>query len=48
MRFGRCVPKPANALLFVACVTAIGTPDCTVSMPLNDQSFNKTPSAAGS
>src|SRR5262249_36097702 len=33
MRFGRCVPNPANALLFVACVSASGSPDCNVTMP---------------
>jgi hypothetical protein len=32
-RFGRCVAKPANALLLVVCVTASGMPDCSVSTP---------------
>src|SRR6185503_4385662 len=36
-RFGRCTPKPAKALKFVACVTAIGTPDCSVTMPATVQ-----------
>src|SRR6185295_5058331 len=27
-RFGRCVPKPANALKLVTWVTASGIPDC--------------------
>ena len=30
-RFGRCTPKPAKALKLVVCVTATGTPDCSVT-----------------
>ncbi len=41
--FGRCVPNPANRLLLVACVTAIGTPDCSVTMPESIQSLTRTP-----
>ena len=29
LKFGRCVPKPANALKLVTCVTAKGIPDCS-------------------
>src|SRR5439155_4429922 len=29
---GRCTPKPANALKLVACVTATGTPDWSVTI----------------
>ena len=35
------MPKPAKALLLVACVTAIGMPDCSVSMPVSVQSFDQ-------
>src|SRR5918999_816000 len=38
-RFGRCVPKPAKALKFVVCVTANGTPDCSVITVASDQSL---------
>src|SRR5204862_379130 len=43
IRFGRCVPNPANALLFVVCVTASGDPDCNVSTPVKAQSFTSVP-----
>jgi len=36
--------EPADALLLVACVAAIGTPDCSVRIPLNVQSFTIAPS----
>src|SRR5262245_48513624 len=36
-RFGRCTPKPANALKFVVCVTATGTPDSSVTIDVNVQ-----------
>src|SRR5262245_44361376 len=42
-RFGRWVPKPANALLLVACATAIGTPDWSVSSPVTLQSLTIAP-----
>src|SRR3954447_6275696 len=44
-RLGRCTPKPANALKLVAWVTAIGTPDCAVTIPLSVQSDAIQPSA---
>ena len=44
LRFGRWVPNPANALLLVACVTAMGMPDCSVRTPVTVQSFTSAPS----
>src|SRR3954471_19771784 len=41
--FGRCVPKPANALLLVVWVTASGMPDCSVSTPVSVQSLTRAP-----
>jgi hypothetical protein len=35
-RFGRCGTKPANELLFVACVTVTGMLDCRETMALTD------------
>src|SRR5437764_4279799 len=32
-RLGRWTPNPANALKLVVCVTATGTPDCSVRIP---------------
>src|SRR4249920_2560924 len=43
-RFGRWTPKPANALKFVVCVTAMGTPDCSVTSPVTVQSLAMAPS----
>ena len=42
-RFGRCVPKPANALKFVTWVTASGNPDCRVTTPASSRSFRIAP-----
>src|SRR5262249_33615650 len=44
-RFGRWVPNPANALLFVVCVTATGIPDCSVTTALTFQSLTTAPRA---
>ncbi len=37
-RCGRCTLNPANAFRLVACVTATGSPDCSVSTPDTVQS----------
>src|SRR5581483_10245486 len=42
-RLGRCTPKPANALKFVAWVTAIGIPDCNVAIRVTVQSLASAP-----
>ena len=42
-RFGRCVPNPANALKFVVCVTATGSPDCRVTTVASVQSLASAP-----
>src|SRR2546426_8477848 len=39
-----CTPKPANALNFVVCVTATGTPDCSVTSVVTVQSLAIAPS----
>ena len=42
MRFGRWIPKPANALRLVAWVTAMGLPDCIRMIPASCQPPAKT------
>src|SRR5947208_14812659 len=42
-RFGRCTPKPANALKFVVCVTATGAPDSSVTRDAIVQSLAIAP-----
>ena len=39
-RFGLCSTKPAKALLFVACVTVTGIPDCSSSIVFSVQPPN--------
>src|ERR1700692_3574083 len=38
--FGRCSANPANALLFVACVTVTGIPDCSEKIAFSDHPPN--------
>src|SRR5262245_10022471 len=47
-RLGRCTPKPNAELKLVVCVTAIGTPDCSVISEVADQSLKIAPRMPGS